>query len=175
MFERIASLDVEKAYEELKNLLLKNKCKIIAEEHLKNITAEQGSLWGISPKGVKKKISFSLLPHNSGTRIVSISSLTSDWINISILGYVFAGIFASVSWWSATDLEASIMAERWSFWGRLAEAFGYTGFREALALVSLLKILSVFLVIVLIVSIIIDIYIYAGKDSFAEETLKLLP
>jgi len=65
--------------------------------------------------------------------------------------------------------------EKESFWGRLAEALGYTGFREALALVNLLKIISIFLVILLIVSIVCDVYVYARKDSFSEEVLGLLP
>jgi hypothetical protein len=115
LFERIVSLEVQKAHEELRNLLLKTKCKIVAEEPLKDITVEQGSLWGVSPKGVKK-ISFNFLPHNSGTRIVSISSLTSDWINISILSYGIIGISALVLGWITIDVEASIVARR-SFWG----------------------------------------------------------
>jgi hypothetical protein len=175
LFERVVSLEVQKAYEELRNILLKNNCKIIAEEPSKSITVEHGSLWGVSSKGVKKKISFNLLPHNSGTRIVSISSLTSDWINISIFGYGLIGIFAFIFGWIAIDLEALITARRGSFWGWLAEAFGYTGFQEALVVVNLFKILSIFSVIVLIVSMIIDIYIYARRNSFSEEVLRLLP
>jgi len=68
--------------------------------------------WGVTPKGVKKKIIFNFLPHNSGTRIVSISSVTSDWIIISIFGCVLYGIFAFLLGWMAIDLEASIMAKK---------------------------------------------------------------
>lgn len=172
--ERVVSLEIEKAYEELRNLLFRNNCKIITEQHPKSITVEQGSHWGVSPKGVKKVIDFHLLPHDSGTRIVSTSSLSSDWITISVFGYVVGVIFSLIFWWIATDLEVSIMAKRQSFLGWLAEAFGYTGYRQALALVSLLKIISIFLVVVLIISVIIDVYMYARKDSFAEEMLRLL-
>ena len=175
MFERVVSLKVEKAYEELKNLLFRSNCRIVAEEHSKSINVEQGSLWGVSPKGVKKIISFHLSPHNSGTRIVSVSSLDTVWTSVSLLSYVLGGIVAFIFWWIATDLEAGIIAWRRSFWGWLAEAFGYTSFREASMLVSLLKILSFLMVIVIIMGIIIDVYIYARKDSFAEETLRLLP
>ena len=156
MFERVVSLELEKAYEELKKLLLRKECKIIAEEHPKSITVEQGSLWEASPKKVKKIISFRLLSQDSKTRIVSTSSLTSDWINISILGYVLAGILAFIFWW-------------------LAEALRYTGFQQSILVVSLLKILSIGIAVALIVSIIADIYINARKDSFAKQTLRLLP
>ena len=89
MIERVVGLAPEKAFEELRNLLLKSKCKITAEEQTKSITVEQGSLWGASPKGVK--IDFHFLPKNSGTRVVSTSSLTSDFIMLSVVGYILVG------------------------------------------------------------------------------------
>jgi len=107
--------------------------------------------------------------------MVSTSSLASDWIILSVFGYVLAGIFSPFFWWLAIDLEAYVTARRGSFWGWLAEAFGYTGFQEALTLINLLKILSIFMAILLVVTIVADVYIYARKDSFAEETLRLLP
>lgn len=57
----------------------------------------------------------------------------------------------------------------------MAEAFGYSGFLEALALIGLIKILSIVLLVIAIVSIIIDLYVYAKKDSFSEELVKSLP
>lgn len=155
LFERVVSLEVEKAYEELKNLLLNRKCKIVAEERSKSIRVEQGSLWGVSPKGVKKTISFHLHPKNSETRIAGVSSLASDWIIISTLSYVIAGILSPFSWLFAIDLESSGFYSTWA--------------------ISYFKITSILLAIVVIVGIIWDIFIYAGKDSFAEETLRLLP
>lgn len=175
MFERVVSSKLEKSFEELRNLLLSQKCKIISEEHPKSITVEQGSLWGISSKGVKKVIDFHLLPHNSGTRIVSTSSLSSVWTVVSVLGYAVGGVFSFIFWWIATDLEASIVAERESFWGWLAEAFGYAGYRQALVLINVFKIVAIFLVVIIVISVIVDVYLFARKDSFSEEILKLLP
>jgi hypothetical protein len=146
MIERVVKLTPEKSYDELKSLLFRKNCKITAEEHPKSITVEQGSLWGVSPKGVKKIISFHFVPKDSETRIISISSLASDWIILSISSYVFAGIFIPLFWWLAIDL-----GER------------------------MLSLLSIFLAIVLIVGIILDVGIYALRDSFVEETLRLLP
>ena len=156
MIERIVNLTPEKAYEELKNLLLRNNCKIVAEEHSKSIKVEQGSMWGFSPKGAKKRISFHFLPKDSGTRIASVSSLTSDWIILSALGYVVAGIFSPLFWLFAKDLESS-------------------GFDIPSVRINLIKILSILMVATVIIGIIADVYIYAKKDSFAEETLRLLP
>jgi len=175
LFERVTSLEIEKAYGELRNLLFRSNCKIVTEEHPKSITVEQGSLWGVSPKGVKKIVSFNLLPHDSGTRIVSTSSLSSDWVTISVFGCVLGGIFGFLFWWIATDLEVSIIAQRQSFWGWLNEVFGYTGYREALVLINLLKVLTILFIVVIIGSVIVDVYIFARKESFAEETLRLLP
>ena len=155
MIERIVGLSTKKAFEELRNLLLKSKCKITAEEHPKSITVEQGSLWGVSPKGVKKTVNFHLIPKDSETRIVSTASLTSDWILISVFGYVIIGIFSPLFWLFAIDIESSIFYES--------------------SMANLFKILSIFLAIVSIIGVVLDVYIYAKRDSFAEETLRLLP
>lgn len=155
MIERIIHLTPEKAYEELKNLLLKNNCKIVAEEHSKSIKVEQGSLWGVSPKGVKKIISFHLLPKNSETRIVSVSSFTSDWIILSGLAYVIMGILSPLFWSFAIGLESSGLYETW--------------------VINYFRFTSILFVLAVIVGIIWDVFIYARKDSFAEETLRLLP
>jgi len=156
MIERVVELSPEKAFEELRSLLLKNKCKITAEEQTKSITVEQGSLWGVSPKGTKKTISFHLIPKDSETRIVSISSLTSDWIILSAVAYVLLGMMSVLFWWFATSLESSTLFE----------------FSVA---VSYFKILSILGAIGVIVQLLFDVYIYAKIDSFAEETLRLLP
>jgi hypothetical protein len=175
LFERVVSLEAQKAYEELRAALLRNRCKIVAEEPLKSVTVEQGSLWGVSPKGAKKKITFRLFPHDSKTRIVSVSSLTSGWVGASIFSYVLGIVLASIFGWIAMDLEASITAQRRSFWGWLAEALGYTGFREALRIANLLKITSIVLFVMVITFIVIGVFIYVKRDSFSEEILRLLP
>jgi len=157
MIERITSLTPEKAYEELKNLLFRSNCRIVFEEHSKRIEAEQGSLLSITPRGVKKKISFTLLPHNSGTRIVAISSFTRDWKSYSILGFMLCIIIAFLLGWMSMELEA--LAKR----GIFVVFYWYC------------KIASTLLLIILVVGIIIDAYAYARRDSFSEEVLRLIP
>jgi len=168
-------MDVEKAYEELKNLLLKNRCRIIAEEKPKRIAVEQGSLWRASPKEVKKEISFYLIPNDSKTRIVSTSSLTPDWIGVSILGYVLAIILALIFWLLAMDLEAYITRGAGVLWSWLLTAYGHSGSPPPLLMVSFFEVLSAVGVIVLVYLIIADIYISIRKDSFAERVLRQLP
>lgn len=176
MFERVVSLEIRKAYEELKNILFKNNCKIITEEPPKRIVVEHGSLWGSSPKGAKKRISFNLIPYDSKTRIVSVSSLASDWISTSVFGCVLLIIFIFVFGWMAMVLEARTTAERQSLGGWIAEKLlGYTGFQETLAIANLLRILAIIFFVMLIVDIIIDVYVYARKDLFSKEILELLP
>lgn len=175
MFEKGSSLEVHKSYEELKKILLGNKCEIVAEEKPKRITVKQGSLWKVTPKGVKKKVDFYLTPKGSGTRISSISSLTLDWIGVSILGYLLAAILAFMFWWLAIDLEVYIARSGGILWGWLAEALGYNISQQSFLFANLLRVLSTVSFIVIIYLIIADIYISIRKDSFAKQTLKLLP
>ena len=82
MFEETVPLKADKAYVELKKLLLKEKCRIVAEENPHRVEVEQGSLWRPSPKGVKKRVNFYLIREEAKgeTRVISRSSLTLDWI-----------------------------------------------------------------------------------------------
>jgi hypothetical protein len=157
MIERITSLTPEKAYEELKNLLFRNNCRIVFEEYPKRIEVEQGSLLSITPRGVKKRISFTLLPHNSGARIVAISSFTRDWESYSILSYMLCIIIAFLLGWMSIELE--VLAER----GIFAVFYWYC------------RIASILLLIIVVVGIIIDLYLYARRNSFSEEVLRLIP
>ena len=175
MFERTVSSNSEKAYEELRKVLLRNKCKIVAEENPNFISVEQGSFWGVTPTGVKKKISFHFFPQESGTRILSNSSLAPDWVYSCVVSYVLLGVFALIFWWGIVDLEASIIAQRWSLWGGLAEFLGYTGFQQAWNVVNLLKIMVISLAVVIVIGVVADIYIYTRKDSFSETLLKFIP
>ena len=45
---RVVSMDISKAYEELKKLLRENKCRIVEEEPPNKIVVEHGSVFGFS-------------------------------------------------------------------------------------------------------------------------------
>jgi hypothetical protein len=81
LVERIVGLEIEKAYSNLKAVLLEKNCTITAEEVPTFISVRQGSLWGISPVTAKKNVNYHLDAVESGTRIICSSSLAPDWKN----------------------------------------------------------------------------------------------
>jgi hypothetical protein len=174
LFEKIVGLEIEKAYSELKALLLKKGGKIVAEEPPKYISVKQGSLWGISPRSAKKVVSCRLFPHASGTRIACSSSLASDWRNLTIIGSVLSVIVAILCWWIATDLEAYMITQKPSYWSWIATVNDYTDFQTAQTFVSLTQMLTAFLAITLALEIIIAVYVHFKINEFAEESLNSL-
>ncbi len=75
MIERVVSLEVQKAYEELRSILLENNCRIIMEEPLKSIIVEHGTPSSMSPRDTWKRVSFHLFPDPTGARIIGSSSI----------------------------------------------------------------------------------------------------
>ncbi len=84
LIEKTVALDVQKAYEELRSILLENNCRIIMEEPLKSIIVEHGYPSSMSPKDTWKKVSFYLFPDSTRTRIVGSLSIIFP-IPISII------------------------------------------------------------------------------------------
>jgi hypothetical protein len=175
MLERTTSLPPNEAYEELRKILLKDKCKIIEEEPFKSILVEQGSWFGYSPKTFKKIIKFDFIPESTGTRIVSETSWTSSEVAVEILGPVIMGVFLGFLWWLASDMRTYIEGLRSSLGGRILELFGYTGYRQALALINTLELLVFILAVIMIFGVIHDVYCYAKRETVAERFLSLLP
>ena len=167
-------LEIEKVYAELKDFLLKCNCKIISEEPPTLISVKQGSIWGVSPRSAKKLVSYRLFSLDSGTRIVSSSSLTSDWKNLSIIGSVLSVIVTLLCLWIAADLDVYITTQKPSNWSWLAGAYVSTVFQKAMVLANLTKILAVFLAITLTLEILVIIYVSVRINAFAEESLSTL-
>ena len=175
MFERIISLEIEHAYMELKAILLKKKCVVLCEESPKYVSVKQGSLHGVSPKSAKKVISYSLFPIDSGTRIVSVSSLSSDWANLTLYGSLFAAFVAAVFWWISSEIETYLTTQISGYWTWLAEAYGYPNFQRTLFMVNVTRALAIIIVATIILEILIVVYVYRGIDTFSEEVLRMLP
>jgi hypothetical protein len=174
LLERTVGLEIEKAHAELKALLLKRGCRIVAEEPPTLISVKQGSLWGISPRTAKKAVSYRLSPFNSGTRIACSSRLASGWKNLTVIGSALAVLVASLCWWIAVDLDAFMVTQERSYWSWIATVDGYIDFQTAQSFVSLTRMLAVFLVIILAIEIVIAVYAHFKINAFAEETLKAL-
>jgi len=167
-------LEIEKAHAELKALLLKRGCRIIAEEPPALISVKQGSLWGISPKTAKKVVTYRLSPVDSGTRITSSSSLASDWKNLTVIGTALSVLVASLCWWIAMDLDAFMVTQQPSYWSWIATVDGYIDLQTAETFVSLTRMLAVFLAIIIAIEAVIIVYAHFSINSFAEENLKAL-
>jgi hypothetical protein len=175
LLERTVGLDIEKAYAELKALLIEKGCRVTAEEAPSLIVVKQGSLWGISPRTAKKKAIYRLAPADSGTRITCSSSLASDWKNLTIIGTALAMLVTALCWWIATDLDSTVTTQHSSCWSWLVTVDGgYVDFQAAQMLAVVTRILAIFLALIIIVEAAVAVYAYFKINTFVEETLSEL-
>jgi len=174
LVERTVSLEIEKAYVELKALLLEKGCRIVAEESPVLISVKQGSLWGISPVTAKKTVTYHLATVEGGTRIACSSALASDWKNLTIIGSALAVVVASLCWWIATDLDAFLITQQPSYWSWIVTVDGYINFQTTQMLTGLTRMLAVFLAIIITAEVVIVVYAHFRINTFAEETLNAL-
>lgn len=171
MSARNFSTEVKRTYSELKRILLDKGCKIISEESPTHIVVSHGSLRGVSPRSAKKVVDFRISPHNSGARIVSQSSVSSDWANLTLWGNVAAAVLAAIFWWIASDITNLLVDGTSGYWTWLAGAFGYPNIQYAFFMVNLTKALSVVLLVVIILEILDVFIVYRRISIFAETTL----
>ena len=174
MSTRNVSTEVKSTYSELRGILLDKGCKIISEESPKHIVVSHGSLRGVSPRNAKKVVDYRISPHNSGTRIVSQSSVSSDWANLTLWGNVAAAVVAAIFWWIASDITNLVVDGKSGYWSWLARAFGYPNIQYAFFMVDITKALSVVLLVTIILEILDVFIVYRKISTFAEMTLSEL-
>ena len=172
MLERSASLGVEKAYSELRTILLEKGSKIVSEDPPKHISIEHGSLRGVTPKSAKKVVKYDISPHELGTKIVSHSSISSDWANLTLWGNIIAGVVAAVFWWIVTDMENFVANGVSGYWTWLARAFGYPDVQYFFFMINVTKTLSIVLVVTIVLEILDVLIVHRMIDTFAAETLE---
>ena len=168
------SLGINEAYANLKALLLKKGCRIVAEETPTFMSVKQGSLWGISPRTAKKVVRYRLSPVDSGTRITVSSSLASDWKNLTIIGSALAVLVMALCWWITADLETFMITQEPSHWSWIVMVDSNINFQTGQMLVSLTRMLTVFLAIIIALEAVIAVYAHSKINVFAEENLKAL-
>jgi hypothetical protein len=165
----VVSMDISKAYEELKRLLRENKCRIVEEEPPSKIIVEHGSAFGFSPTSIEKVVTFYLAPVDSKTRIIAETSLTSDSktrLIIVVLEGIAILFIVGMLVYALTDLLSILSSLRTKLpEGVVANVRLY---------VSVMNILFVILILVSVIEIVSFIYSYWKRDSFAENILKLL-
>ena len=167
-------LPVDQAFNELKNILLKEKCKIITEDPPKYILVKQGSLNGVLPKSAKKIIKFYLSSEGTGTKITSSTEIASDWTNMTLFGNMLAAVLAGIFFWIASDMQNFLETAKASYWSWLAQGYGYPDLSNTLFMINVTRALAVFLVVAIIAEILIVVYVYPRKNAFAEITLTKL-
>ena len=169
------SLGINEAYADLKALLLRKGCRIVAEEPPTFISVKQGSLWGITPATAKKNVHYRLAAADSGTRITFSSSLASDWKNLTIIGCVLSVAVIALCLWMAADLDALVTTQQQGFWSWIATVDGYVDVQTAEMFAGLTRMLAVFLAFILAAEAAIVVYVQTKINTFAEETLNTLP
>lgn len=172
LFKRTYSLEIDKAYKDLKSSLAEKGCKIISEDPPKRIVVKQGSLWGISPTTAKKIVDVNFKVVDSGTQVTCSSRLSADWKNLTIVGCALAFVLVGLCLWMALGLSTFIVTGKPTFWSWLATVNGNLDLAVAQALVNLTKALAVFLSVIIVLEIAVGVYAYAGIDRFAQETLE---
>jgi hypothetical protein len=174
MFERTVSLEIDEAYQDLKTTLVKKGCKIISEYPPMRIIVKQGSLWGMTPKTAKRNVDFSLKYTDSETKVMTSSSLSSDWKNITLIGCAFAAVLIGVCLWIAFDLSSFMIIQKPSFWSWLIAFNGSVDLQIGQFFVNMTKGFVVFLSVIILLEIVVIVYVHARIDWFAQEVLNSL-
>jgi hypothetical protein len=170
MVEGVVYFSAERAYEELKKVLLANKCKIISEDPPRSITVEHGSFWASRTRDVKKRVNFILIPMGSKTKIVAYTSLTEDYVALSAFLSVLLFIIILINVILLINVESLL-----NTWGWLIDLFygsGYT--RNIQDALNIVRIYIMFSVIAFVLCIIWDVYAYTRREAFAEEVIRSL-
>jgi hypothetical protein len=165
------ALEIEKTYSKLKTILIERGSKIISEAPPEHISIQHGSLRGVSPKSAKKIVNFQMFQNKTITKIEVDSTLSSDWIKLTLVGNIIAGFVAAAFWWIASDIADLVANGNSGYWTWLAEVFGYPNVQYALFMSNVLKALSIVLVVTIFLEILDFFIVYRRIDAFAKEIL----
>jgi hypothetical protein len=116
-------------------------------------------------------VDYRIYPHNSGSKIVSFTSVSADWANLTLWGNIAASVLAAIFWWIASDITILLADGKSGYWTWLAEAFGYPDVQYAFFMVNVTKALSVVLVVTILLEILDVFIVYRKINTFAEETI----
>jgi hypothetical protein len=174
LLEKTINLTIEDSYSKLKAILVEKGGKIVSEQEQKQICFKQGSLWGVLPKTAKKTVTVTFKPIDEGTRVKCISTLASDWKNITLIGCALAFVLVGVCVWLATDLNATLASHMLGFWGWLITVEGNVDVVAAQALVNLTWGLATFLSAIILLEAAIVVYVRSRIDAFTEDALNIL-
>ncbi len=167
----IVNHSVEETWKILKAVLAEGETKILSEASPNNLIVGQGSLWGITPKTAKKTIQVTLKEQAEEKTVVSFSSkLTSDWVNITLVGCVLAAVLVAVCVWMALDLSSFLVDGNPSVWSWIVTAGGSVRFQAGDAFINLTWGLAIFLFIIIATE--VAVYVFAkNKINLAAQEI----
>jgi hypothetical protein len=165
LFELTMNLPVEEAYFKIKEALASKGGKATCEEPPRQLESKHGSLWGITSQSAKKTIKIKLTPQNNSTQISCQTYLASDWLNISLLGCMFAVVFSGTFIWLAVDLDGFLVGLVPSFWSWIIANGAEVNVAAGKALVSLAWGLAVFLIATILVELGVVFFARSKIDS----------
>jgi hypothetical protein len=165
------ALEIEKTYSELKTILVERGSKIISEAPPEHISIQHGSLSGVSPKSAKKMVNFNMFQNKTITKIEVDSKISSDWVNLTLVGNITASFVAAVFWWIASDIADLVVNGNSGHWTWLAEVFGYPNVQYTLFMSNVIKALSIVLVVTIVLEVLDFFIVYRRIDAFAQDIL----
>jgi hypothetical protein len=170
MIEGLAPSNAERVYEELKRLLLANECKIVSEDPPRSITVEHGSIWAWSTRDIKKRIKFVLIPQDSKTKIVALTSLAPSYIALSVIAFTLLAIILLIEALALINAEAWLRS--WSWLINLL--FGSAITQSMQEQLNTLKAFLIVSLIVLVIATASEIYAYSRRETLAKEIIRAL-
>jgi len=174
LFEENVVLGLSDTYVKLKASLLKNGCKILAEEIPTQISIVQGSVWGVSPRAAKKNMIFHLSESEGNTRIFGTSVWTKGYKLLTLVGSVLSAALLLLCAWIFLSISSYVSSFKINYWSWLVRSNGFLDLQKAHLFINLTEVIVVFLAISLIAEIVVVAFALSRIDSFALETLDKL-
>ncbi len=174
LLEKKVALPIEKAYMQLKDILLQKKCKIIEDKPPEYLLVKQGSLFGTSPKSAKKIVNFQLSSEGNITKITGSTEITPDWKNITLYGTILAAFLVGIFMWIAIDLQNYLQTAKPNNWSWILPTNSYIDPSSTTHLIQITIALAIFLIITIAAEILIAFYVYSRKKQFAQECLNAI-
>jgi hypothetical protein len=172
MIMKTVNRQIEQAYFALKGDLEGKGCKITSEQVPNRIVAEQGSLWGTTPKTAKKTLDFNLTATAGGTQITCQSKLSSSWVNLTVIGTVLSIVLVGVCFWISTDIDGFLASRQPSFWSWIVAEGSCVDVASASAFAFLTMGLAFFLIGMVALEVLIAANAQKKVDTLAIDTLK---
>lgn len=165
---------IEESYAKLKDQITKTNCRIISEEKPHKISVTQGSVWGTTPRSAQKTITFALQEDAAATRINGKSTLTENYISLTVVGIVFSIVLLIVCVWLALDLQAFSSTGSGGFWSWLVQTQGSFDSNKSTLFITLAWFLTAFLAATLAAEAFVVARVKSRIDSFAREIFKTI-